>query len=135
MRFKSGAGLRKQYSLRSFVFCKNVAAINPNFHPNHPIRKVGNLTCKIDVGAKGLERHAAALDLFLTAHFCAPKTARNGDTRAQDIAIGHDLFYRLLQNATKSLALLQPSNRRSLPVSRESGLLQCQCGPPFWEAR
>src|SRR5665213_692851 len=90
-----------------FLLLEYVAAVDPHLYADDAVRKVGDLLCKIDVGAKCLKRNATTFDLFLARHFGATKTTGNADANSLHVAVGHDLLNCLLEDTAEGLALLQ----------------------------
>src|SRR3990167_748460 len=90
-----------------FFLVEDIAAVYPDFHTDDAVRKVCLLAREVDICAKRLQRHAAALDFFGARHFRAAQAAGNANAHAQNVAIGHHLFHGLVEHAAERLALLQ----------------------------
>src|SRR3989344_5748436 len=90
-----------------FFLVEDIAAVYPDFHTDDAVRKVCLLAREVDICAKRLQRHAAALDFFGARHFRAAQASGNANAHAQNVAIGHHLFHGLLEHAAERLALLQ----------------------------
>src|SRR5262249_13466665 len=87
---------------------KDVALVYPHLDADGAERQEGALAGEVDVGAQGLQRHAALLKVLDARHRAAAQHAGEADAHALDVAVGAHLLYRLLEHAAEGHALLQP---------------------------
>src|SRR5688572_4970887 len=82
----------------------DVAAIYPNFNTNGSVSSVGCAAGKINVSAKSVQWDFARREMFSTGNFSTVQTSTDRNLYTFSARL-HNLFYRLLHQATESNTL------------------------------
>ncbi len=89
------------------ILFKYLPFIYPHLDAYVAIRHMGFFASEVDVGAQGLERNLAFLELFGASDLGPAQAAAETDADALDFLVSHDFLYGLFQDAAERQTLFQ----------------------------